>query len=118
MRPRRSLPSRRSWVFALSQPTRADPALAIILTRGSQYDPPLLAIWRWVPHAVCFPCPISSHNTHVCDAVWDLYALALKHFGRVPALIEWDADIPALEVLVAEAHKADQIMETCRAATA
>jgi uncharacterized protein (UPF0276 family) len=61
---------------------------------------------------------IDTHNTHVCDAVWDLYALALKRFGRVPALIEWDADIPALEVLVAEAQKADQIMETCRAATA
>jgi uncharacterized protein (UPF0276 family) len=61
---------------------------------------------------------IDTHNTHVCDAVWDLYALALKRFGRVPALIEWDADIPALEVLVAEAHKADQMMETCRAAAA
>ena len=54
---------------------------------------------------------IDTHNQHVCDAVWELYAFALQLFGRVPTLIEWDADIPALEVLVAEAGKADHIAE-------
>jgi len=52
---------------------------------------------------------IDTHNTHVCDAVWDLYATAAQRFRGVPALIEWDADIPSLDVLVAEAHKADDI---------
>ncbi len=52
---------------------------------------------------------IDTHNTHVCDAVWDLYAIAAKRFPGVPTLIEWDADIPALDVLVAEAHKADDV---------
>ena len=52
---------------------------------------------------------IDTHSTHVCDAVWDLYAAAAKRFRGVPALIEWDADIPSLDVLVAEAHKADDI---------
>jgi len=52
---------------------------------------------------------IDTHSTHVCDAVWDLYAAAAKRFRGVPALIEWDADIPALDVLVAEAHKADDV---------
>jgi uncharacterized protein (UPF0276 family) len=52
---------------------------------------------------------VDTHNTHVCDAVWDLYAAAAKRFRGVPALIEWDADIPSLDVLVAEAQKADDI---------
>jgi uncharacterized protein (UPF0276 family) len=52
---------------------------------------------------------IDTHSTHVCDAVWDLYAAAAERFRGVPALIEWDADIPSLDVLVAEAHKADDI---------
>ncbi|MBS0422029.1 MAG: DUF692 domain-containing protein [Proteobacteria bacterium] len=54
---------------------------------------------------------IDTHNQRVCDAVWELYAFAVQLFGRVPTLIEWDADIPALEVLVAEASKADRIAE-------
>ena len=52
---------------------------------------------------------IDTHGTAVCDAVWDLYRAALRRFGEVPALIEWDTAIPALEVLMAEAAKADSI---------
>jgi len=50
---------------------------------------------------------IDTHGTPVCDAVWNLYRAALRRFGDVPTLIEWDTDIPALEVLTAEAAKAD-----------
>jgi hypothetical protein len=39
--------------------------------------------------------------------VWALYERALRRFGPVPTLIEWDTDIPRLEVLVAEARRAD-----------
>jgi uncharacterized protein (UPF0276 family) len=52
---------------------------------------------------------IDTHNRPVCEAVWELYAAAAERFSGVPALIEWDADIPALDALVAEAHKADAI---------
>jgi uncharacterized protein (UPF0276 family) len=61
---------------------------------------------------------IDTHNGPVSDAVWELYAAALKRFSGVPALIEWDADIPALEVLVAEAHKADAIAGVTHVAAA
>lgn len=54
---------------------------------------------------------IDTHSAPVCDAVWSLYAVALERFGPVPALIEWDTDIPALDVLVAEAQKADRMLE-------
>jgi uncharacterized protein (UPF0276 family) len=52
---------------------------------------------------------IDTHNTRVCDEVWALYATAVARFGRVPTLIEWDTDLPALDVLVDEAHHADRI---------
>jgi uncharacterized protein (UPF0276 family) len=32
----------------------------------------------------------------------------------VPTLIEWDTDVPSLDVLVAEAHKADGYLEKVR----
>jgi len=50
---------------------------------------------------------IDTHGAPVCDAVWDLYRVALDRFGALPTLIEWDTDIPALDVLLAEAAKAD-----------
>jgi uncharacterized protein len=61
---------------------------------------------------------IDTHGEPVCQAVWELYALAVERFGSVPTLIEWDTDIPALEVLVTEAHKADGIAEGPRAEAA
>jgi uncharacterized protein len=52
---------------------------------------------------------IDTHNARVCPEVWALYSAAVTRFGRQPTLIEWDADLPDLPVLVAEAHHADRI---------
>ena len=54
---------------------------------------------------------IDTHSTHVCEPVWELYRVAVERFGPVPTLIEWDTDIPALDVLIAEAAKAERIAE-------
>ena len=61
---------------------------------------------------------IDTHGEPVCQAVWELYALAVERFGSVPTLIEWDTDIPALDVLVTEAHKADSVAGGPRAKAA
>ena len=53
---------------------------------------------------------IDTHSAPVADAVWALYRQALQRFGPVPTLIEWDADLPPLAALVAEAHKADAML--------
>lgn len=70
-------------------------------------------------HSVCViderEVRIDTHDAPVCNEVWSLYAIAVERFGNVPTLIEWDAKIPALDVLAAEAHKADSVMETSRA---
>ncbi|MDO9176741.1 MAG: DUF692 domain-containing protein [Agitococcus sp.] len=57
-------------------------------------------------------CLIDTHSQPVCDAVWKLYQQALQHFGQIPTLIEWDADIPSLNVLLAEAARAQHLMES------
>jgi len=61
---------------------------------------------------------IDTHSTHVCPEVWNLYEFAVRRFGAVPTLIEWDTDLPALEVLVAEAHLADRRRELAHARAA
>ena len=54
---------------------------------------------------------IDDHGSRVIDAVWDLYADALARFGAVPTLIEWDTNLPPLQVLLDEAGKAAAISE-------
>ena len=49
---------------------------------------------------------IDDHGSRVCDAVWALYRHAIGRFGPVPTLIEWDTDVPPLDVLLDEADRA------------
>lgn len=57
---------------------------------------------------------IDAHNHPVYDTVWELYRHALSRFGDAPTLVEWDADIPPLARLLAEAKKADAIRDEAR----
>ena len=49
---------------------------------------------------------LDTHDGHVAPAVWDLLRLAVRRFGPVSTLVEWDERIPAWEVLCAEAERA------------
>lgn len=49
---------------------------------------------------------IDDHGSRVCPQVWELYRDALDCFGAVPTLIEWDTDVPSLDVLLDEAARA------------
>ena len=51
---------------------------------------------------------IDTHSQPVSDEVWALYEQWLAKHGTRHTLIEWDLDIPAPEVLLAEANKAHQ----------
>ena len=53
---------------------------------------------------------IDTHGTAVSADVWKLYDAAIARFGPKPTLVEWDTDIPALDVLLAESTKADAIL--------
>jgi len=49
---------------------------------------------------------IDDHGSAVIPEVWALYQEALARFGPVPTLIEWDNNIPPLEMLLTEVRRA------------
>ncbi|MEX3789460.1 DUF692 domain-containing protein [Paraburkholderia sp. BR14374] len=57
---------------------------------------------------------IDDHGSRVAAQVWALYAAALERFGPVPTLIEWDTDVPPLDVLIEEAATAESALEAVR----
>jgi uncharacterized protein (UPF0276 family) len=60
---------------------------------------------------------IDDHGSKVCPEVWDLYQTAIRLFGPAPTLIEWDTNVPELDVLLAEAAKAQEILDGVRIAS-
>jgi uncharacterized protein len=53
---------------------------------------------------------IDTHSRPVADEVWSLYETTIARIGPRPTLIEWDADVPALEVICAEALRAQEML--------
>lgn len=49
---------------------------------------------------------VDTHDNYVCKEVWELYSYAIKRFGNIPTLLEWDSEIPPLTTLIDEAFKA------------
>ncbi len=56
------------------------------------------------------PLLIDAHGCPVAEPVWTLYAEVIARTGPRPSLIEWDNDVPALPVLLAEAARAGDIL--------
>jgi len=54
---------------------------------------------------------IDTHDALVAEPVWSLYEYTLQAVGRRPTLIEWDSNLPELEVLIGEARKAQLYSE-------
>jgi uncharacterized protein (UPF0276 family) len=65
-------------------------------------------------HIDCGDIVIDDHGSRIKPPVWTLYQHAIHHFGAVPTLIEWDTDIPALDVLLDEAAQARKISAATR----
>jgi uncharacterized protein len=63
-----------------------------------------------------------THDGPVIEPVWELYRQALRRFGRVSTLVEWDDHIPELDVVCAEAERARaveaEVLEEASAAPA
>ena len=55
---------------------------------------------------------VDAHNNAVAEEVWELYLYFLDIFGPQPTLIEWDNDLPDLDVLEVERKKAQKCLET------
>ena len=62
-------------------------------------------------HSVVDDCLVDTHGARVCDPVWSLHAEACRRFGARPTLIEWDTDLPALDVLLQQAAQASAVAD-------
>lgn len=86
-------------------------------------DDPVAAACAWVDaldpasvgeihlagHNADGPLVIDDHGSPVPPAVWQVHAHALKRLGPRPTLIEWDTELPSLDVLLKEARQADAL---------
>lgn len=57
-------------------------------------------------HARHDDCVIDTHDGPVIEPVWRLYERAIELVGPTPTVLEWDAQIPSFEQVMAEALKA------------
>ena len=64
------------------------------------------------------PLLIDAHGSAVADPVWALFARTMARSGPLPTLIEWDNDVPEFGVLMAEADRAEAILQGVRHAIA
>jgi len=56
---------------------------------------------------------LDTHDHPVCEAVWALYEKAVRRFGPVATLIEWDDDIPPFATLADAADQARRRGQAC-----
>lgn len=61
------------------------------------------------------PVLIDDHGSCIGDRVFELFGEMVHRYGRRPTLVEWDTDIPALDVLLGEARRAARVLEAGRA---
>ena len=79
------------------------------VARLAELDAASIVQMHLAGHTVAGDCLIDTHGSLVCDPVWSLYEEACRRFGAKPTLIEWDTDLPALDVLLSQAAQADAI---------
>jgi hypothetical protein len=114
------------WEFICEVVERADIGLLLdvnnVFVSAFNHGFDAAAFIGGVPHSRVYQIHLAGHthlgkyiiDTHrgaVCDAVLDLYRLAIAHAGPVATLIEWDDEIPELPVLLAEAERARAVRD-------
>jgi hypothetical protein len=113
------------WAFLSELATRADCGLLLDVNNvfvsacNHGFDP--LAFLDGLPvdrvgqfhlagHSLREGWRLDTHDHPVCDEVWALFRAAVRRFGPRSALVEWDDRLPSLETLLAEAHKAREVL--------
>ncbi|GIW41241.1 MAG: UPF0276 protein [Candidatus Binatia bacterium] len=114
------------WEFLAEVARRADCLVLLdvnnvyVSARNHGFDPEtyLLAIppervWQFhlAGHSDKGTHLLDTHDHPVADPVWELYARAVRLFGRVSTLLERDDRIPELSELLDEARRAELIQD-------
>jgi uncharacterized protein (UPF0276 family) len=112
------------WEFLREIATRADCLILLDINNiyvssiNHEFDPrdylqaiPVERVWQFhlAGHRNHGDYIIDTHDEPVIDPVWELYEAAVRHFGRVSAMIERDDNIPPLAELLVELDHARQI---------
>ena len=79
------------------------------VARLAELPPAAIGEMHLAGHTAVDGCLIDTHGTRVCAEVWALFEEACRRFGPKPTLIEWDTDLPTLDVLLDEAAAAGSI---------
>jgi uncharacterized protein len=74
-------------------------------------DPATVGEIHLAGHEAIGPRLVDTHGARVAPGVWALYDAALRRIGPRPTLIEWDIDIPELDVLLDEAAIASRHLQ-------
>ncbi|WP_296673720.1 DUF692 domain-containing protein [Sulfuricaulis sp.] len=121
------------WEFLREIATRADCLILLDINNiyvssvNHEFDPhdylqaiPVERVWQFhlAGHRNHGDYIIDTHDEPVIDPVWDLYAQAVRRFGRVSTMIERDDNIPPLPELLAELDRARQIAVSTLSQTA
>ncbi len=89
-----------------------------VSSRNHRFDPrlyldgiPTGKVWQFhlAGHSDKGEYLLDTHDHPVSDPVWDLYRDAVRRFGPVSTLIEWDDRIPEFEVLEQESETARRL---------
>jgi len=72
-----------------------------------------MALTAWSTMVKCTVLSLTQMQTGLISEGFHLmyYQQAVQQLGPIPALIEWDADLPPLSTLLEHAEQADAILE-------
>ncbi len=116
----------REWEFLAAVAEAADCLILLdinnifVSSHNHGFDPmeyldgiPVERVWQHhlAGHSNLGRVIIDTHDHPVADPVWQLYAEAVKRFGRVSTMIERDDNIPPLAEMLAELEQARVLAE-------
>lgn len=98
-------------VNALNQaPGDQDAAVAAACRWVDSIDPAIVGEVHLAGYDDCGDIVIDDHGSRVRAPVWQVFRHAVQRLGARPTLVEWDTELPALEVLLGEAAAAEALL--------
>jgi len=101
-------------VFVSAVNRGADPSVALLDNPLGAVEEVHLAGHEAITDRLGAPVLLDTHGSAVPLPVWDLFEALLAATGPLPALIEWDNDVPAWPTLAAAAAAAARLIEDAR----
>ena len=92
-----------------------EPPLAVVARFVAEVDPHSVGEIHLAGYADLSDIVIDDHGSRVHPPVWQAYRQTIARLGPRPTLIEWDTDMPGLDVLLDEAALAAQAMAEANA---